>query len=169
MGTVVVFGNSPRSFKRLAVIIESVRHLLPKPIVIQAGADVNILLNIENECRLFSTVDSVEFRKILEASDVIICHAGVGVTKQVLELGKRPFVIARKSNLQEHIDDHQAEWAEFLNRRNLINRFDTVQELMSKLQSCSYQVDPANIRSFFERKDTKADLYLAIREIVKGK
>ncbi len=54
------------------------------------------------------------------ASDVVIAHAGVGSILMVLRTGACPVVIPRLSRLGEHVDDHQMELAEQLERRGLI-------------------------------------------------
>jgi UDP-N-acetylglucosamine--N-acetylmuramyl-(pentapeptide) pyrophosphoryl-undecaprenol N-acetylglucosamine transferase len=49
------------------------------------------------------------FATLLKESDVIVTHAGVGTLMGVLDAGKVPLVMARKAELGEHVDDHQAQ------------------------------------------------------------
>lgn len=53
-------------------------------------------------------------------SDIVITHAGVGSILMVLRTGACPVVICRMQHLGEHIDDHQVELSEMLEKRGLV-------------------------------------------------
>ncbi|MHB1509204.1 MAG: glycosyltransferase [Acidimicrobiales bacterium] len=53
------------------------------------------------------------------ASDVVITHAGVGLALLALSVGRCPVLIPRRMDKGEHIDDHQREFADELDRRGL--------------------------------------------------
>ena len=46
----------------------------------------------------------------------VVCHGGPGTISAVRQAGKVPIVLARRSGLGEHVDDHQAVFAERLER-----------------------------------------------------
>jgi UDP-N-acetylglucosamine transferase subunit ALG13 len=58
--------------------------------------------------------------EIIQESDVVITHAGVGSILSALSLGKMPIVVPRLSQFNEHVDDHQLEIASELSNRGLI-------------------------------------------------
>jgi len=52
-----------------------------------------------------------EFREMLERSDRIVAHAGMGTILQALECGKIPLVFPRRAALGETRSDHQVATA----------------------------------------------------------
>lgn len=64
------------------------------------------------------------FDRELDLADVVVTHAGVGSLLKIIEMGKLPLVAARRADLNEHVDDHQAQaLAEF-------ERFGVIRDLM---------------------------------------
>ncbi len=59
------------------------------------------------------------FRDSLRQVDVVVAHAGVGSALAALEAGHCPIIIPRRAHRNEHIDDHQVQLAEELDRRGL--------------------------------------------------
>ncbi|NKS19985.1 glycosyltransferase [Rhodococcus hoagii] len=66
--------------------------------------------------RVTETMPDEEFAENIANSDVIITHSGVGTILKILEMGKHPIVIPRRSHRGEHVDDHQSQIAELVNR-----------------------------------------------------
>ena len=64
-------------------------------------------------------VPTGELTRALERADVVVAHAGTGSALAVLEAGKCPVLIPRRSAFGEHVDDHQADTAAELQRRAL--------------------------------------------------
>ncbi|KAA9084153.1 glycosyltransferase [Microbacterium radiodurans] len=60
----------------------------------------------------------------LEASDVVVAHAGVGSILSSLAAGRVPLVAARSKKYGEHIDDHQLDIANLLAHRGLVKLTD---------------------------------------------
>lgn len=56
-------------------------------------------------------IDADEFRKNVEAADVVISHAGMGTIITALELGKQIVVMPRRAELGEHRNNHQVATA----------------------------------------------------------
>ncbi len=55
----------------------------------------------------------------MRAADVVITHAGVGLSALAMDCGHVPVVIPRRAARAEHTDDHQIQLADFLRRRGL--------------------------------------------------
>ncbi|WP_195908945.1 glycosyltransferase [Microlunatus sp. Gsoil 973] len=66
-----------------------------------------------------SSVPNAELRDAIGAADLVIAHAGIGSAITALELGKRPVLIPRRPQFNEHVDDHQSLIAGELGRRRL--------------------------------------------------
>jgi UDP-N-acetylglucosamine transferase subunit ALG13 len=62
------------------------------------------------ESKRFLGFDEIMSR--LREADIVVCHAGVGTTLLCLGLGKIPIVFPRQSGYHEHVDDHQIQFAQ---------------------------------------------------------
>ncbi|WP_369255676.1 glycosyltransferase [Geodermatophilus amargosae] len=60
-----------------------------------------------------------ELMEHARASDVVVTHAGAGTVLDLLRIGISPVVVPRRRARGEHVDDHQAELAQLLERRGL--------------------------------------------------
>jgi UDP-N-acetylglucosamine--N-acetylmuramyl-(pentapeptide) pyrophosphoryl-undecaprenol N-acetylglucosamine transferase len=60
-----------------------------------------------------------ELNRAMAESDVVITHAGVGSAISALKVGKRPVLVPRRKQFEEHIDDHQTRIATILDQRQL--------------------------------------------------
>lgn len=66
--------------------------------------------------------ESLPFERLVElidASDVVISHAGTGSIVTALEAGKVPVVVPRRQQRREHVDDHQLITANEVRSRGL--------------------------------------------------
>lgn len=66
-----------------------------------------------------SSVPNVELRQAMRDADLVIAHSGIGSALTALELGKRPVLLPRRPEFDEHVDNHQALIAGELDRRRL--------------------------------------------------
>jgi UDP-N-acetylglucosamine transferase subunit ALG13 len=62
---------------------------------------------------------AAELEDAMREADVVVSHAGVGSALTALRCGKCPVLVPRSAALHEHVDDHQAQIAIELERRNL--------------------------------------------------
>ena len=116
----VTVGTDHHPFARLVDWIDCWSHRAPHVrIVVQYGTapapqDV--------EGRAF--VDPTEFRALLGEADAIVCSGGPGAIMETRAAGLRPIVVPRRSNLGEHVDDHQRAFADFMAQRGLVTLAD---------------------------------------------
>jgi UDP-N-acetylglucosamine transferase subunit ALG13 len=78
-------------------------------------------------------VDPPEFRRLVEAADVLVAHAGMGSIITALELGKPLLVMPRRADYGEHRNDHQLATARHMLAQNVISVAENESELVSKL------------------------------------
>jgi len=109
LGTMETFG-----FRRL---VERLREILPPDadVLWQTGATDTSGLNIDAR----RMIPSHEIHAAIEAADVVVGHSGTGIALTCLSLGVRPVLVPRSSSHGEHIDDHQAQTAAFLQGRGI--------------------------------------------------
>lgn len=107
-------------------------------------------------------VDATEFRKCVEAANLVISHAGMGSIITALELGRPIVVVPRRASLGEHRNDHQLATAKRFAEQGRIMVAFTEHELVEKLDQhqlfdeiarVSAQASPhliSTIRTFIE-------------------
>lgn len=69
--------------------------------------------------RVESMLDADELTRLMEESDVVIAHSGVGIAMSILDAGKMPVLLDRRASLDEHVDDHQRQIFDYLTERGL--------------------------------------------------
>lgn len=69
--------------------------------------------------RAVRTLGSREFAQLVRSTDVLIGHAGTGLSLTALSHGKVPVLVPRQRRHGEHTDDHQGEIARELRDRGL--------------------------------------------------
>ena len=69
----------------------------------------------------------------MRAARAVVMHAGVGSVMISLSSGKRPIVMARRREFDEHVDDHQVELARRMHTNGLATLVDDVAALRSAL------------------------------------
>lgn len=57
-------------------------------------------------------LDPAEFRARIEATDLIVAHAGIGTITEALMRAKPLLIMPRRHALREHVNDHQLETVE---------------------------------------------------------
>ncbi|MCZ4560897.1 glycosyltransferase [Rhodococcus sp. IEGM 1401] len=55
-----------------------------------------------------------DFTRHIVDADAVITHSGVGSILKILDLGKYPIVVPRRSGRNEHVDDHQEQIAKLV-------------------------------------------------------
>jgi UDP-N-acetylglucosamine transferase subunit ALG13 len=78
-------------------------------------------------------VDAIEFRRLVEASSVIVSHAGMGIIITALEYGKPMIVMPRRGDLGETRNDHQVATARHFSEKGTLFSAFSEEELVEKL------------------------------------
>jgi UDP-N-acetylglucosamine transferase subunit ALG13 len=74
--------------------------------------------------RVVEAIPDDEMHRLLEESDVVIAHGGVGTALDALARGKSPVMFARRARDGEHVDDHQEQIVNHLAELGLAVRGD---------------------------------------------
>jgi len=103
----VVLGTWEMPFTRpLVEIDDAIRQgLLSQPVIVQSGKTVFESQHME----LVPFFGKEELEQMYERAALVICQAGVGSIMLGLRKHKKVISIARLSEFDEHIDDHQLE------------------------------------------------------------
>lgn len=92
----------------------------------------------------------------MRAADVVVAHAGCGTIADAFETGHVPVIIPRRAHLGEHVNDHQMELANVLERDNRIIVLHDTARLTQAIESARVRRNPE--RSFVQRDRLKAVL-----------
>lgn len=138
----ITVGSATYSFERLFRIIDELCDeglLNGQDVVGQCGCTKYVPKNY----KVFDMIESNEFKKMINKSDVIICHSGVGTIINAIEKGKKVIVFPRLKKYKEHGDDHQIEIAEMFSNNNYVKCASSKKELIEIIE---------NIESFIPNK-----------------
>jgi len=94
--------------------------------------------------KFFSSKDYLPFTeivKLIQDSDITICHAGVGSTLLCLSLGKIPILFPRRVLLGEHLDDHQLNFAKEMDLSGKALVAYNTEELLEIIQNYGKKID----------------------------
>jgi UDP-N-acetylglucosamine transferase subunit ALG13 len=102
------------AFRRL---LEAVLEVLPEGVQVTWQTGSTSVDGLPIEAR--PGVPSEELAAEFAACDVVITHAGVGLSLLALSSGRCPVLVPRRAERGEHVDNHQREVADELDRRRL--------------------------------------------------
>jgi len=88
-----------------------------------------------------------DMNRLIQESDVLVCHAGVGSVLQALDNGAVPVLAVRSASHGEHVDDHQSHFAQEMLRRGLGKVLEFSDDGTAVLQQAAdlqpYKMSPA--------------------------
>lgn len=79
------------------------------------------------------TLPRAELLDAFAAADVVVASCGPGAVMDARRAGRRPIVVARRRDLGEIVDGHQADFAAHLDRAGLAHTVDTEVSLRALL------------------------------------
>lgn len=82
-------------------------------------------------------ISEKEFNILIEKSDILITHGGVGTVIKGLLCKKRVIIVPRKKEYGEHIDNHQFEIGEEFSKRGYTVLCKDIEELAEKIEEVS--------------------------------
>lgn len=111
-GTFVSVGNAHQPFDRMLEMVKQVIRTLPQPVTVQRGHT-----HFEcDECEVVDFISMDSFLSKISETELVIIHAGAGSVIHAVAAGKVPVVVPRRAKLNEHIDEHQVDFAVALAR-----------------------------------------------------
>lgn len=109
----VTVGNDFRSFDRLLRTVDEMAARIPVEIVVQRGYSNYLPGNV----RHFDFVTMEESIDFIRNSELVVSHAGIGTIILCKKYGTPILILPRRKRYGEHMNDHQLEIAEALERR----------------------------------------------------
>ncbi|MDO4282673.1 MAG: PssE/Cps14G family polysaccharide biosynthesis glycosyltransferase [Clostridia bacterium] len=145
----VTIGTQKQQFTRLLEMLENSTELKNDEIVVQAGYT-------KYDSDRLRVLDFITFEKMeeyIDESEFVICHGGVGSIFTALKRNKKVLVVPRLSKYKEHINDHQLEICEQLEKDGFIlylkdeKNFDKMIRRIRRRKNKEYKSD----KSFLDK------------------
>lgn len=139
----VTLGTQKQQFTRVLDLIEKSKIFQEDEIIVQAGHTKYE----SNKMTILDFISYEEVEKYIEESELVICHGGVGSIFTALQKNKKILVVPRLSKYGEHINDHQLEICEQLEKDGYITylrdgeEFDQIVQKLLKKENKIYQSD----------------------------
>lgn len=115
----VTVGTEQYPFNALMSWVDMlIRYQLIDPeeeIVVQYGASTEL----PDGVKVFRRLPEVVFRQLIDRSRLVIGHCGEGTTLLLESLGKPYVLVPRTQQYGEHVDDHQVEMADAVEKQGL--------------------------------------------------
>ena len=136
-------GTQKQQFERLFKLVENSDKLKNMEIIAQSGYTNYNSKNI----KMLSFVSDEEFDELIKKCDFLICHGGVGTIFKALNMKKKVLVIPRLEKYGEHVNNHQLEICEALEKEGFLlylkdgEKIDDKIELLSSTNFKEYVSD----------------------------
>lgn len=125
-------GTQKQNFKRLFHMVENSKVLSNHRIIAQTGYTEFSSRKIES----IPFMSNELYKKYIDESDIVICHGGVGTIFDALYAGKKVLAIPRLSKYEEHVNDHQIEVCDELEKEGYIlylKEYELFDDVIKKL------------------------------------
>ena len=131
-------GTQKQQFTRLFELVVNCNELKNEKIISQSG-----YTKYENDrIESFDFISLEKMDEYIEMADLIICHGGVGTILSAIMKGKKVIAIPRLAKYGEHINDHQIEICEELEKEGYIlyykDGIDSLDELVKKARNTTF-------------------------------
>ena len=111
----VTVGTHEQQFDRLVRAVDELRadETIREPVFVQTG-----YCTFEpNHCEHSKFVPFKRMKEMMAQADVVITHGGPSSFIEAMAAGKVPVVVPRRSDLAEHVNDHQADFVRIVAER----------------------------------------------------
>lgn len=118
----VTVGTHEQPFNRLIQKIDELKrdNVIKEKTIIQVGFSTYI----PEYCQWSKLISYQQMVKNIEDARIVITHGGPASFIMPLQVGKTPIVVPRQHQFNEHVNDHQVEFA-----RNVAKRMGTIIEV----------------------------------------
>ena len=158
----VLLGTQNNSFHRLLEEIEKniENGNINEEVVVQAGYTKFEAKTQKQKIQIFNTIPKQELDKLIEKSNLVISHGGVGSMITSNQKGKKVIAVPRQKKYHEHVNDHQIETIEIFAKRGYILGIKNVDELGEALK------DIQNFNPTIYQKDESSNIIGIIEKFI---
>lgn len=121
----VTLGTMFMDFARLVKKMDAIAEATGEEVVMQTG----MATTLPRYCRHFDFKPHEEVLALQRDARLVVAHAGIGVTLDALRMRRPLVLVPRRKHYHEHMNDHQVEIAEAVQRRGWGRMVLDVEEL----------------------------------------
>jgi UDP-N-acetylglucosamine transferase subunit ALG13 len=145
----VTVGTQKYAFDRLIKKIDELKksNIVSDDIFAQIGESQYIPQSIKYE----RYIKKSELERLIQKSNLIIAHAGVGLIMNALKLDKKIVVVPRLAEYNEHINNHQVQIAEEFEKEGYViyaREIDRLGEYINKARTFNNKKYLSNSNNF---------------------
>lgn len=141
----VTVGTQKQSFDRLFNLIRNSKELKKEELVVQRGYTK---CNNSKRIKAFDFIPLDQMEDYISKADLLISHGGVGTIFSAIKKGKKVIAVPRLAKYGEHINDHQIEICEALEKEGYIlyykDEIDDFDELIKKAKTSNFEKYDSN-------------------------
>ncbi len=133
----VVTGTTEFPFNRLIEMVNRAVEtgLITEEVVVQSGAFSGDAPSLT----LIPYIEKEQFDRYFQEASLIISHTGIGVMLAALEYNKPLFLMPRRAEFGEHVNDHQVDTALALAGKSGVRVFESFEQLENLF--CEYKTN----------------------------
>lgn len=111
----VTVGTHEQQFNRLIQEMDKLRGngVLKEEVIIQTGFSTHTCKN----CKCENLIPYSQMINYIEEARIVITHGGPATFIMPLQIGKIPIVVPRLKRFEEHVNDHQLEFAKLVKEK----------------------------------------------------
>lgn len=163
----VTVGTHEQPFDRLLKCIDKMveEGKIKEDVIVQKG-----YTNLElKHCKEYKLIGYDEMQKYIQDARIVVTHGGPASFIAPLSIGKIPIVVPRKKEFNEHVNNHQLEFAKQVEQRmkNIIVA-ENDDELMNAIVNYEKKIKEKVGELCSNNKKFNKDLEKEIKKICKG-
>ena len=117
-------------------------------------------------CKWSSLISFDKMNELMETSDIIITHGGPATFMSAIANGKKPIVVPRQEKYDEHVNDHQVDFAQQVKEK--YNSIEVLTEL-SKLRNYLNQDLKIDVNESSNNNSFCTELRAIVKDMFKEK
>lgn len=152
----VLCGTQKQDFSRMIRAVEELSD--EHEVIVQGGHNHYV----SNKLKILGFISQEEMNQLCDQADYIITHAGAGSMIQSLKKGKITIAVPRLSKYGEHVNDHQIELADKLEKLGYLLVYhdgDQIKEVFNRAKQ--FKVKPYRLKGeLIELVDETIEAYI---------
>lgn len=136
----ITVGTQKQEFNRMFELVRKSKELKKEELIVQRGYTK---CNNSKRIKAFDFIPLEQMEEYISKADIIISHGGVGTIFSAIKRGKKVIAIPRLEKYGEHINDHQIEICEELEKEGYIlyykDGIDDLDKLINKLKITQFK------------------------------
>ncbi len=136
----ITVGTQKQEFNRMFELVRKSKELKKEELIVQRGYTK---CNNSKRIKAFDFIPLEQMEEYISKADIIISHGGVGTIFSAIKKGKKVIAIPRLEKYGEHINDHQIEICEELEKEGYIlyykDGIDDLDKLINKLKTTQFK------------------------------